>query len=135
MRITADTNILVRAATLDDPGQAARAAAVLREAETVVVTSASLCELAWVLMQGYRWSSAEAAAIIGRLIASDNVEFDRPAVEAGLAMLERGGDFADGVIAFEGRRLGGPVFTSFDRKAVRMVEEAGGEARLLDAET
>ena len=134
MRITADTNILVRAATLDDPSQAASAAAALREAETVVVVSASLCELAWVLMQGYRWSSAETAAIIGRLIASDNVEFDRPAIEAGLDMLARGGDFADGVIAFEGRRLGGSIFTSFDRKAVRMIREAGGEARLLNAE-
>jgi predicted nucleic-acid-binding protein len=72
VKITADTNILVRAATLDDPRQAARAAAALREAEMVVVTSASLCELAWVLMQGYRWSGAEAAAIIGRLIAGEN---------------------------------------------------------------
>jgi hypothetical protein len=30
------------------------------------------------------------------------VSMDRPAVEAGLAVLEAGGDFADGVIAHEG---------------------------------
>ena len=36
---------------------------------------------------------------------------DRPAIEAGPAMLAAGGDFADGVIAFESRRLDGVVFT------------------------
>jgi hypothetical protein len=58
---------------------------------------------------------------------------DRPAVDAGLALLEAGGDFADGVIAFEGRRLGGLVFTSFDAEAVRLIEANGGETRLLPA--
>ena len=36
---------------------------------------------------------------------------DRPAIEAGPAMLAAGGDFADGVIAFESRRLDGVVVT------------------------
>ena len=36
---------------------------------------------------------------------------DRPAIEAGPAMLAAGDDFADGVIAFESRRLDGVVFT------------------------
>jgi hypothetical protein len=48
-----------------------------------------------------------------------------------LVLLDAGGDFADGVIAFEGRRLGGEVFASFDRNAVRLVAAAGGETRLL----
>jgi hypothetical protein len=34
-----------------------------------------------------------------------NVIVNRPAVEAGLALLEAGGDFADGVIVYEGSRL------------------------------
>jgi hypothetical protein len=33
-------------------------------------------------------------------------------------MLAAGGDFADGVITYEGRRLGGAVLASFDRRAV-----------------
>jgi hypothetical protein len=52
-------------------------------------------------------------------------------VEAGLVILERGGDFADGVIAFEGRRAGGLVFTSFDRDGVELIDASGGETRLL----
>jgi predicted nucleic-acid-binding protein len=66
-----------------------------------------------------------------KLIDSASVLVDRPAVEAALAILERGGDFADGVIAFEGRRAGGDVITSFDREAVNFVVATGGEASLL----
>jgi predicted nucleic-acid-binding protein len=128
VRITADTNILVRAATLDHPEQAACASAVLRDADLVIVTSTCLCEFAWVLMRGYRWSGAETAAFVRRLVGASNVMVDLPAVDAGLMHLDKGGDFADGVIAFEGRRLGGAVFVSFDRAAVRMVEATGGEA-------
>jgi predicted nucleic-acid-binding protein len=56
---------------------------------------------------------------------------NRPAVEAGLAMLEAGGDFADGVIAHEGAWLGGESFVSFDKQAVELVIRQGQPARLL----
>jgi predicted nucleic-acid-binding protein len=65
------------------------------------------------------------------LLAASNVEVNRPAVEAGLSVLEAGGDFADGVIAFEGRWLGGEAFLSFDKKAVALLESLGQAARLL----
>ncbi len=58
---------------------------------------------------------------------------DRPAVEAGLVVLEAGGDFADGVIAFDGRRLGGWTFASFDRKAVELVAASGGDTHCLES--
>jgi predicted nucleic-acid-binding protein len=42
-----------------------------------------------------------------------------------------GGDFADGVIAYEGAWLGGETFVSFDRIAVAAVAKQGRKARLL----
>ena len=45
--------------------------------------------------------------------------------------LEAGGDFADGVIAYEGRWLGGETFVSFDRKAVSLLSQHGEAAQLL----
>jgi predicted nucleic-acid-binding protein len=84
----------------------------------------------WVLTRGYRRDAAEVASAVRKLIESAGVVVDRSAVEAGLAVLESGGDFADGVISFEGRRAGGRVFTSFDRDAVERVRATGGEARL-----
>jgi predicted nucleic-acid-binding protein len=131
MRITVDTNVLVRAAVMDDPAQSAVAIQTLLEAEVVVVTIPSLCEFVWVLMRGYKKNAAEVAVAVRTLAESTSVHVDRPAVEAGLSVLERGGDFADGVIAFEGRRAGGLVFASFDLEAVKLIEETGGAARLL----
>jgi predicted nucleic-acid-binding protein len=131
LRITADTNILVRIAVVDDPDQAREALDLVRDAEVVALTLPALCEFVWVVRRGYRRSARDIAEAIRQLAASATVRVDRPAVEAGLAMLEAGGDFADGVIAFEGRRLGGEVFASFDRKAVELIVAQGGETYSL----
>jgi len=64
-------------------------------------------------------------------MSGDNVEMDRPAIEAGLEILDKGGDFADGVIAYEGQWLGAEEFVSFDRQAVSMLKSQGRKARLL----
>lgn len=133
MRITADTNVLVRAAIRDDPDQTALAMDLLDNAEIVVLTLPALCEFVWVTRRAYRRRAMEVAAAVRRLIDSPTARVDRPAAEAGLAMLEAGGDFADGVIAFEGRLLGGPVFASFDREATQLVAAAGGETLSLGA--
>ena len=62
---------------------------------------------------------------------SANVMVNRSAVEAGLAMLDEGGDFVDGAIAYEGSWLGAEIFISFDQRAVELMQERGGSARLL----
>ena len=133
MRITADTNILVRAAVVDDPAQAAMAVNLLRNADAIAVSLPALCEFAWVLGRGYRWSAIDIHGFIETLISSPTVLIDRAAAEAGLAMLAAGGDFADGVIAFDGRRLSGEVFASFDRKAADLVASQGGKVHIFRA--
>jgi predicted nucleic-acid-binding protein len=134
LRITADTSVLVRAAVGDDPDQSRLAAEVLREAEIIAVTLPALCEFVWVLARGYSVEAETIATAVRRLVDSASVQVDRPAVDAGLAVFEAGGDFADGVIAFEGRRLGGQVFASFDRRAIELIAATGAETRLLSAE-
>jgi predicted nucleic-acid-binding protein len=131
MRITADTNVLVRAVTEDHALQSKAAQAALKAAELVAIPIPSLCELVWVLSQGYKIPPRDIAEAIRRLINGANVVVNRPAAEAGLALLEAGGDFADGVIAFEGNWLGADTFVSFDKKAVKLMEAQGGSARLL----
>ena len=131
MRITADTNVLVRAVVGDDPAQAAAAADALRQAERIAVTLPALCEFVWVLRRLYSFSVAEIAGSLRVLIEAANVALDRPAVEAGLAMLEAGGDFADGVIAHQGQWLGGDTFMSFDRQAVALLQSQNVAAQSL----
>jgi predicted nucleic-acid-binding protein len=131
MKITADTNVLVRAMTGDDERQSKIAQTELTNADVVALALPALCELVWVLSRGYGLPSAEIAEAIRRLMNSMNVVVNRPAAEAGLALLNAGGDFADGVIAYEGSWLGADTFVSFDEKAAKLVEAQGESVRLL----
>ena len=131
MKITVDTNVLVRAVVGDDPAQARIATKVLADAELIAVALPCLCEFVWVLLRVYGFQPSDAVAAIRALLAAANVEVDRPAVEAGLEVLDAGGDFADGVIAYEGNWLGGETFISFDKKAVTLLMAQGHAARLL----
>lgn len=131
MKVAVDTNILVRAVVGDDKMQAESAARLLRSADLVAVAVSSLCELVWVLRSRYGFSTLQVSAAIRALIGAANVEVDHLTAAAGLTMLDAGGDFADGVIAYEGRWLGAETFVSFDKKAVGMLKEQGVAARVL----
>jgi predicted nucleic-acid-binding protein len=131
MKITADTNILLRAALGDDPGQAKTAANTLRTADLVAIPVAVLCEFVWVMRRLYKKPALEIANSIHPLVRSANVVMNRPAIEAGLAVLEAGGDFADGAIAHEGNWLGAEEFVSFDKQAVALLKSKGVRARVL----
>ena len=130
MKVTADTNVLIRAAVQDDLHQARRAAKMLTEADLVAVPIPVLCEFVWVLRRGYKKSAADVSNAIRRLMRSANVAMNRPAAEAGLSTLDAGGDFADGVIAYEGEWLGAQEFVSFDSKAISLMQAQGCRARL-----
>ena len=91
----------------------------------------AICELVWVLSRGYKIASDEIAATIRRLTEVANISLNPPAIEAGLAQLEAGCDFADGIIAFEGAWLGAEIFVSFDEQAVQILKSRGRPARLL----
>jgi len=131
MKITADTNVLVRAIMGDNERQSKVAQAELENAEVVALPLPALCELVWVLSHGYKTPSIEISEAVRRLMNAVNVVMNRPAAEAGLALLNAGGDFADGVIAYEGSWLGADTFISFDKKAVKLMEAQGVSVRLL----
>ncbi|MCL2830167.1 MAG: type II toxin-antitoxin system VapC family toxin [Betaproteobacteria bacterium] len=132
MKISVDTNVLVRAVLQDDPAQCRTARELLREASLIAVSLPCLCELVWVLMQGAKLAREDVSATLRVLLNTSNVVMNRPAVEAGLALLDAGGDFADGIMAYEGAWLGGESFVSFDKQAVSLLLAQGESARLLD---
>lgn len=131
MKITVDANVLVRAVVHDDLRQARVAEKALERATLIAVSLPCLCEFVWVLRRVYGRSDTAIATAIRTLIDAANVVTNRPAVEAGLAILEAGGDFADGVMAYEGAWLGADTFVSFDKQAVALLSKQGQAARLL----
>ena len=131
MKVSVDTDVLVRAVVRDDLAQACAATKVLIEADLIAVALPCLCEFVWVLRKVYGFRPSDVSAAIQALIAAANVQVNRPAVEAGLSVLAAGGDFADGVIAYEGNWLGGETFVSFDTKAIALLKAQGQSTRLL----
>jgi predicted nucleic-acid-binding protein len=129
--LTVDTNVLARAVLRDDPRQARVASAVLRGAELIAVPLPCLCELAWILRRGAGLPREDVSRAVRALINASNVIANRAAVEAGLDLLDAGGDFADGVIAHEGAWLGGETFASFDKDAVKLLAAQGHATSLL----
>jgi len=132
MKITIDTNVLVRYTMADDPGQAQMARRVMSEAETVCVPVTALCEYVWVLRRGYRLTSTQIKQALQTILNAANVHVDHAVVDAGIAVLDKGGDFADGVIACEGQWLSGDEFVTFDRQAARILTDVGIPARCLE---
>ena len=131
MKATVDTNILLRAFLDDHPTQSPAAQKALSDVELVAVTLPTLCEFAWVLRKGYKRSKQELSVALETIMGIPTIALDRPAVGAGLALVAAGGDFADGVIAYEGKRLGGDIFFTFDLAASELLANAGIATSLL----
>lgn len=133
MRITADTNLLVRVVTGDDEAQARTAHDILSGAELVAIPLPALCEFVWVLEFTYRYSAAQIIAAVRAIVDAPNVVTDMSSVEAGLAVQSVGGDFSDAVIAESGRTFGGSIFVSFDRRAVDRISKIGLHTAFAEA--
>jgi predicted nucleic-acid-binding protein len=116
MRLAVDTNVLVRYIAWDDDAQARKAEGLIERADIVVIPTVVLCETVWVLGRAYRYKPDEMAQVLSDLIASSNVEVDRAAAEAGLAMLARGRDFADGAVEHEALERDCAEFATFDEE-------------------
>ena len=123
MKITADTNVVLRYLLNDDKNQAATARKTMQGAVLVAIPLPVLCEVVWTLSRGYKMANDTIAFSLEALTEANNVIVNHSAVETGLAMLRAGGDFADGVIAHEGLTLGGETFVTFDKKAVTILKK------------
>jgi len=131
MKAIVDSNILIRAAVRDNARQTRAAATLLRDAEVIVVSLTCVCEFVSVLRSVYKIGREDVMVALRALLDAGNVEVNRPAVEAGMTVMNAGGEFADGVIAYEGRWMGGETFVSFDKNALPVAVVLGQKAKLL----
>jgi len=71
----------------------------------------------------------EIVEILRRLVAIRAIEIDRPAAEAGIAMLARGDDFANGVVRHDADRAKCDRLVTFDQSFARLL--GSGKVALL----
>ena len=115
-----DTNVVVRYLTGDDPGQAARARAVI-DAGDVFVSTTVLLESEWVLRSVYGLSRTEVAAALRAFAGLPGLSVESPAVlSEALDHAERGMDFADALHLGAATRC--EALLTFD---LRFIEQAG----------
>lgn len=129
MRVALDTNVVVRLLVVDDERQALAARRVLQQADQIIISTVVLCETAWVLKRAYRYPSSTLAEALRRVIQLQGVEVDRPAVEAGLDLLDKGGDFADGCILHAANQARCESLLTFDRS---FAAQSQGGAKVLE---
>ena len=118
-----DTNVLVRYVVQDDPGQVARATALI-ETECSTgnpgrVDPVVLCELVWVLERGYRYDRATVASVLRRILTVEELQVPNADLAwRALRGYEIGNaDFADHLIGISNATGGATTTYSFDSKA------------------
>ena len=138
--VVLDTNVLARIVLDDDKRQSDAAFTALKSASLIIIPVVAFCELVWVMRSlktgdGKRlYTPAAIAERIRFFLGFDHIVVQQDEVEAGLQMLEAGGDFADGVIEYTGRTLArgsAATLLSFDKNAVSTLAKRGLSALLL----
>ena len=123
--IALDTNLLVRLLTNDDPRQAAKVEAWLRDNATpktpAYVDHVVLCELGWVLERSYGYERAEVHAALAALLEQDHLKVEsRGLVRQALMMYADGpADFSDYLLAVRAQAAGYSPVLTLDKKAAK----------------
>jgi predicted nucleic-acid-binding protein len=116
-----DTNVLVRYLTQDDRAQYEKVSAFVEDAtgrgEQLVVNTAVLCELEWVLGRVYDYSREEIARAIEQILATAQFEVERldEARQALGDFRTAKAGFSDALIGRINRALGARQTVTFDR--------------------
>lgn len=124
--IGVDTNVLLRLADDEEPGQRDRAQSLVRsQGESgCFVNAIVLAEFAWTLTRSYKLSRNEAAARIAVILESP--EFVVASLDEAARAVERfrdgPADFADYFLAEINRSAGCPMTATFDRDALKSGE-------------
>ncbi|MCF6221731.1 MAG: type II toxin-antitoxin system VapC family toxin [Robiginitomaculum sp.] len=119
-----DTNILVRYIIQDDKLQSTKAASIienLKPEAPAFISCIVLCEINWVLKTAYKFSKADCAEALNRIMSV--AVFDIENLEACLAALQRfragQADFSDYLIRQIAKGKGYDTVLTFDKKALK----------------
>lgn len=125
--IGADTNVLVRAITGDDPEQSPVASALIANAaengESIYVSTIVLCELVWTLNRTYRLSRSQIVIVLDRVVEFARspgvyvLEHDALVRQAVEAYRTGRADFSDYLVGLLGQAAGASTTYTFDRVA------------------
>jgi predicted nucleic-acid-binding protein len=121
--IAADTNVIVRLLTADEPRQTEQARRLF-ETETVFLPKTVILEAEWVLRRLYRLERLPIIRAFESLLSLPNVRCeDEPVVRQALAWNRANLDFADALHLASGRTA--ERFVTFDQGLIKGASAAG----------
>jgi predicted nucleic-acid-binding protein len=130
MNVVVDTNIIARLLVTPtseaDKEQRRIVENLFQRFDKVILPTHVFCELAW-LLRGRGHEKSQIYSAFQAILESSKFVCKEEEIEAGMLMLEKGGDFADGVNEYSGRMLaqGASVFATFDKQAAQLLTERG----------
>jgi len=108
----ADTNLVLRIITGDDPAQAAAASSIVSGGS--LITSGVWIEAEWVLRSSYSMCRKQITEALAQFLVFEGVAvFNRPAMAWAIARYEKGADWADMMHLVDAARY--DSFVTFDR--------------------
>jgi predicted nucleic-acid-binding protein len=117
----ADTNVLLRFVTRDDPIQSPKTRQLFTDVanQPIRICVIALVEMVWVLHKGKRWPMSEVLAACLELLNSSDFEFEeREMVIRAIDEAQQAGcDLADALIALFNHRAGCESTATFDGQA------------------
>ena len=121
--IAADTNVIIRLLTADDPRQTEQARHLF-ETETVFVPKTVVLEAEWVLRRLYRIDSVRVTQALDDLISLANVRCeDEPEIRKALDWKRDGMDFADALHLASSTTAS--RFVTFDLRMINSASKTG----------
>ncbi len=118
--IAADTNVIVRLLTGDEPRQSEQAR-LLFDRETIFLPKTVLLEAEWVLRRLYRLERLRVISALAALVALPNVRCeDEAAIIQALAWSREGLDLADAMHVASSRTAS--RFATFDQTLIKQAE-------------
>jgi predicted nucleic-acid-binding protein len=131
MNVVIDTNIIVRILVnpknAEDEKQRLIAMSLFQKFDKVIIPTHVFCEIAW-LLKAHGYDKKRIYSAFQAILESDKFVCKEEEIEAGMLMLEKNGDFADGINEYSGRMMAGhgaSVFATFDKQAVQLLTERG----------
>jgi predicted nucleic-acid-binding protein len=119
--IAADTNILVRYLTNDDPIQAKLALEILKKQEDIFIAKTVLLELEWVLRSVYEFKPPEIHKAMLQILGLPNIVPEFPEqIALALEYYRQGMDFADALHLVANSEV--KQFYTFDNAFVKKAE-------------
>ena len=119
-----DTNVLLRFILNDDAKQHAKVRKYFISNELLLyLPIMTLCETIWVIKDKMKIPRQSVIQILTALVEQNNILTANEAFDYGMKFLKSGGDFADGVIAYQTQCHDNAILLTFDKKSHKIAKQ------------